>query len=126
MSTPRAGVETAQERPDSSWEAGALVTNPGTSGILKQSGVLAKGVYHLAMVGWASVEARYRIAIRNAADSADVKSVDVPMPANNSIPFTAPTIVNVEVNETFRVINVTSFTGTGQASIFYAKVGGGA
>jgi len=123
MSTPVPGVATAQEPDFSNWNAGFLVVNPLANTLLVQSAPLGAGIYHVALVGWASIDARFRFARRNVADSADIKNVDVPVPANNPVSLTMPTIVEIAEGETFKITNLSSVTGTVQASLLYARVG---
>lgn len=108
---------------------GSITSNPGTSAVLASTGALPSTGSHAAtpsanyMLGfvWAcSVAETYEFQILNAS-SVVQSSVLLPcVPNTLNLWDSAQVSFPIADGYTVRVINLTSFTGTGQATILYA------
>jgi len=106
------------------WVSGALTTNPSGGDIISTTGALKGGWYLLAMNIHASAETIVIMAQRNAADSGDVFSYEIPIPATQDVPVQIPVHIQIYKDERFVLRMKNGLTGTVQGSIFYANVVG--
>ncbi len=104
------------------WDDGALTTNPATDAVLKDTGALEAGDYLFGFMFQATAAAIFRIEWRNAANSATLKSQNIPIPASNLIEPIFPTKITLAANERVRVVIVAGITGDAQASIFRSRI----
>jgi hypothetical protein len=104
---------------------GSITTNPAANAVLVTTSGLTSGsasANYTVTIWWScSILATYQYQVLNVSSSV-VASVNLYCPAMTTSSIGVSNIsFSIPNGFTLRVINVNSFTGTGQASIFYAK-----
>jgi len=105
------------------WLSSGRITNPIADQVLVDTGQLPQGTMSFMLVGSATVASVFEIQLRNAANTATLKSQILAVPASSTanIPETP---VNppfaIATDERLRVIQVTGITGSVSVSLFYA------
>lgn len=104
-----------------SWVAGGLTVNPSTNDVIVDTGALAAGPYVFEFLLDSTVDTRLIIEHRNAANSATLKSKEVPLATNSWVQIVLGNDLDLLENERLRAIMKAGITGTVQGSIIYAK-----
>ncbi len=106
------------------WAAGSVATNPSATDVLVTTGQLAAGDWLFSANMHSEAATTLQIAHRNAANSADLKAYDIPVPADTEIPIIIPIKIPMAKNERIVIRCKANVTGDVQASIFYSQVVG--
>ena len=106
------------------WDDGALATNPSASQVLADTGQLEAGDYLFSFMVHSTVDSTMVLVHRNAADSADISSKEVPLSAGTFVEPVFGTKIALAANERIVVRMKGAITGDAQASIFSSKIVG--
>lgn len=99
-----------------SWATNGPITDPAEGEILADTGALTLGIT-ATLICTTTSACTFELVRRNAANTADVKTLTIPV-LLSPIFFTSVPL-GVSVNERFQIRCVTSVTGTVQASLLY-------
>lgn len=97
------------------WSTNGIVTNPTTGAVVADTGSIGGGGSTYTIIVAASVITRFEVAVRNAANNADVTVQNFFVPANGN--FTAVLPIDVPPNGRIVVRVAVGVTGGVQASI---------
>lgn len=109
----------------SAWVAGAHLTNPGAGDVWVETPALVKGKYIASFVfnvTTGGAEKVVDIVLRNAADSADIYTLEFHIKIDITTPFDVAIPVDVNTGEKFKIRGVSAVVGHAQGVIGYAKV----
>ncbi len=100
------------------WVTGGILTNPATDAIIVDTGAYVGGQTAVTCVIASTVAAIIILEYRNAANTLNLNSQAIIIPANTTFDLTVPG-VSLNVNERFRARLFAGITGSLQASLFY-------
>lgn len=104
------------------WTSGGVTVNPIANDVIVSTGALDAGDYLFQIMLNASVASRFIIEHRNAADSATLDSIEVPLGIDQFIQPIFGNKISLAQSERIRVIIKTGVTGNVQGSIFSSKI----
>jgi hypothetical protein len=102
------------------WTASGRITNPVLDQVLCDTGPLPASTRYIMVVGAANVASVFELQLRNAANSATLKSQILAVPANGTgnIPESSNVFAMAE-GERLRVIQVAAATGSVSVSMWH-------
>ena len=102
---------------------GAVLTNPVNTTAVCDTGALSSGGWLVGFVFSSTAAASVDIRHRNAADSGNIWSQRVFIPANQTIPVYVPVKDQAEAGESYDCAMAADLTGTLQGSVWVVNVG---
>ena len=99
------------------WLSSGIVANPTAGQILLDSGPLSAGTREAQIIVSANIATFCEFQLRNAANSATLRSQVIAVPANHGISIPFPTGLENGENERFRIVNLVNITGQVSVSI---------
>jgi hypothetical protein len=97
------------------WVTNGIVTNPAAATVIADTGAIGGGASTYTVIVAATVISRFEMAVRNAANNADVTVQNFFVPANGN--FTAVLPIDVPPGGRIVIRTPASITGSVQGSI---------
>lgn len=97
------------------WVSNGIVTNPGVAAVVADTGAIGGGASSYTIIVAANAIARFEVAVRNAANNADVKVQNFYVTANGN--FTATLPIDVPPGGRIVIRTPAAITGSVQGSI---------
>lgn len=99
------------------WLSSGIITNPTAGQVLLDSGPLSAGTREVQLILSSNAIAFCELQLRNAANNGTRKSQVITVPANQCMTIPFATGLDNEEGERYRVVSLTSVTGSVSISV---------